>query len=118
MDDRFDRLEKMIAETSGGLKELKTELKSQFAGVTTRIDANSRQVAGLSKRIDGLTRHQKQFAANFSKRLGKTEAKAQITIEGHEAIRSEMHREFTTLRRDLDWRVQPIEWAVKGRRPV
>ena len=98
MDERFDRIEKMI-------QDVKSELKAEVVGArreaATKFDVHGRQIAGLSKRIDALTHHQKQFAANFSKRLGKTEAKAQITIEGHEAIRSEMHREFTTLRRDL-----------------
>ena len=103
MDDRFDRLEKMIAEVG--------------RATMTKVDVNSRQIAGLSRRIDSLTHGQKQLAADVGSRLEKVEAKAQITIEGHQAIRSEMHREFATLRRDLDLRVQPIELAVKkGRR--
>jgi hypothetical protein len=118
MEERFDRLEVRLYRLEKLVANLVTEVRHGFRATAASLDVHSRQIAGVSKRIDGLTRHQKQFAANFSKRLGKTEAKAQITIEGHEAIRSEMHREFTTLRRDLDMRVQPIEWAVKRRRSI
>jgi uncharacterized protein YoxC len=78
-----------------------------------RVDSVSRQAAGVSKRIDGLTKHQKRFATDVTKRLKKAEAKAQITIEGHEAIRSEMRKAFAQLRWDINNRVQPIEAAVR-----
>jgi hypothetical protein len=107
MDDRLDRLEKMIAEAA-----------EVGRATLTKVEINSRQIAGVSKRIDSLAQSQKRFGENVSKRLDKVEGKAQITIEGHEAIRSEMRREFATLRRDLDLRVQPIELAVKKGRAV
>jgi hypothetical protein len=120
MEERFDRLEARltvlsakVAELSANMKTAFGEVANGFRAVTTRLDVHSRQIAGLSKRIDGLTDHQKRFAGGFAKRLEKVEDKAQVTIEGHQAIRSEMHREFATLRRDLDLRVRPIELAVK-----
>ncbi len=82
----------------------------------TRVDTLSHQLAGVSTRIDGLTRHQKQFATDVTKRLKRAEAKAQITIEGHEAIRSEMRKAFAQLRWDINNRVQPIEVAVRNRK--
>lgn len=119
MDERFDRLEKIILDLKSTFKAelgaLGRDTAALFRQTNVRIDVNSRQIAGLSKRIDSLTADQKQFAARFGERLEKAEAKADITIEGHEAIRSEMHREFANLRRDLDLRVQPIEVAIKKR---
>lgn len=106
LEQRFDRLEKTVA-------TLVTEVRQGFRLTAARFDVHSRQIAGLSKRIDSLTRDQKRFAATVGNRLEKVAAKVQITIEGHESIRSEMHRGFAELRRDLDLRVQPIEVAVK-----
>ena len=96
----------------------------QLARATvTRLDAVSLQIAGVSKRVDRLsTRHDahekrtRRVAAEISRRLKKADAKAQITIEGHEAIRHEMRREFAQLRREVSVRVQPLELAVRKRR--
>jgi len=95
----------------------------QIARATaTRVDAVSLQVAGvstrvdrLSQRMDHLAKHQRRFATDVTKRLKKADAKAQITIEGHEAIRFEMHREFTTLRREMHNRVQTVRTRVAHR---
>jgi predicted nucleic acid-binding Zn-ribbon protein len=114
--ERFDQLEKTVGNLANEVRQGFRETAGLFRTTNARIDVNSRQIAGLSQRVASLTRHQKQLAAGLSARLRKAEAKAEITIEGHEAIRSEMQREFTTLRRDLDDRVQPIERA-KGDRP-
>lgn len=113
LEQRFDRLEETVSKMFSEVRQGFREVAGLQHASNARIDANSRQIAGLSRRIDSLTRHQQKFASDVVKRLDRVDAKAQITIEGHEAIRSEMHREFATLRRDLDLRVQPIEVAVK-----
>ena len=137
VDQRFAGVETRLGERIEGLagkvdsltahvtvQGKRLENVEQIARTTaTRVDAVSLQVAGVSKRVDGLSqrmghlaKHQRRFATDVTKRLKKAEAKAQITIEGHEAIRFEMHREFTTLRREMHNRVQPIELAVRKRR--
>lgn len=118
MEERFDRLEKMIGDLGKRVEGGFSNTANSFRAVSSQLDVHSRQIAGLSARIDSLTRDQKKVAAQIGERLEKVEAKAEITIEGHEAIRSEMHREFANLRRDIDLRVQPIEVAMKKRRSV
>lgn len=140
MHERFDRLEVLITGLGGRMdrQEQKTDsLAAQMAvankrpenveticrATATRVDAVSLQVAGVSKRVDRLSarvdqhdKHQRRFAADVTKRMKKAETKAQITIEGHEAIRVEMRREFAKLRGELFNRVQPLELAVRKRR--
>ena len=140
MNERFDRLEALITDLGGrmdrqaqktdslaaqmAVANKRLENVEQLARTTvTRLDAVSLQNAGISKRLDRLSartdRHAAQSrraSADITKRLRKTDAKVQIAIEGTDALRIEIRREFSTLRSEVFNRVRPLELAVRKSR--